>query len=138
MADASLHETRTRLPDARRVAVLATQATLQSGFYPRKMEALGLVDAGALDESLQADVMTGIGLVKSGEIDAAHDVLARVVDHVFADGADAVLLACTELPIALARMLADDPRLIDTTLALAKACARWRLERLRAPEAAPS
>lgn len=123
IADASLAAVRSTLPDARRVAIMATPVTVRSGFYQRRMAALGLEHHEIGDDLLSAQIVPGIRLVKAGDVAGAAIVLRAAVDAVIESGADAVLLACTEIPIALAGQI--DPRLIDTNAALADACVAW-------------
>lgn len=123
IADASLAAVQKQLPRARRVAIMATPVTIQSGFYQRRMQMRGLEHheiAGAL---LEQRIMPGIRSVKSGDMAAATHLLGEAAEQVFASGAEAVLMACTEIPIALAAN--GDARLIDTSAALASACVAW-------------
>ena len=52
-------------------------------------------------------------------------LLGRAVEHLAARGADGVLLACTELPLAAAAAATPLPGCIDATEALARACIAW-------------
>ena len=61
-------------------------------------------------------------LLSSGA--AAAPLLSRAVRHLREQGVGTVLLACTELPIALAAAPAE-PACLDATEALARACIDW-------------
>lgn len=57
----------------------------------------------------------GIRLVKAGDVEAAHPFLERSALFLFDKGCDAVILGCTEIPVALD----SNERYIDTNKALA-------------------
>ena len=123
---------RADFPAARRVGVLATRGTVESGLYHRALAAEGLEalvpDAAAQDELVGA----AIAAVKAGDTSAA--VGALVVEAgrgLVAAGAEVLLAACTELPLVLTAANAPAP-LLDPTQALAEAAVR---EALAAPVA---
>ena len=68
-------------------------------------------------------VLPAIAAVKRDRTAEAGPLLGRAVEHLRAAGALRVLLACTELPLALAR--APIPGCIDATEALARSCLAW-------------
>ncbi|MCE0490884.1 aspartate/glutamate racemase family protein [Pantoea sp. Mb-10] len=83
--------------DATRVAVLATEPTLEAGFYQARIEASGRV---MIDSQRLREMTTSlIGRVKAKGFDAPdvqaewQDLLAEVEGH----GAEALLIACTDL-----------------------------------------
>lgn len=126
IANASIKELLSRPRSGDRVVVMATPVTLASDFYRRKIDAAGFNYLETPNAVTDTQVLPGIRKVKAGDIAGAARLLNDAVDALYACGADAIMLACTELPIALAQRLARDKRLIDTTYALAKACADWR------------
>ncbi len=68
-------------------------------------------------------VLPAIALVKRDRAAEAAPLLGCAVEHLKERGAGRVLLACTELPLALAaRPL---PACIDATEALARSCLAW-------------
>ncbi len=120
IADAVRQELRHRAMQPLRPAILATRGTLRSGIYQRR---LGNPDAECLipDEAAQRLVDRAISAVKGGQQKAAASAAREAADRVLAKGADVLILACTELPVALQ----DDPLrewCIDSTLALARCC----------------
>ncbi len=110
-------------PDER-VAVLATDGTRAAGVYQRELERLG---ATVLlpDDAAQRTVMSVIydGVKAGGPVDVAG--LLDVVDTLRAQGADVVVLGCTELSVVYAdqgwRERAD---LVDSVETLARATVR--------------
>jgi aspartate racemase len=123
IVDAVLAELeRLKLPQGP-LGLLATEATLKAGLYQERLAAAGhppLVPApGVMAEC----VLPAIALVKQDLVAEAAPLLARAALHLRAAGAGRVLLACTELPLALAA--APIPGCIDATEALARACLAW-------------
>jgi aspartate racemase len=80
------------------VALLATDGTVQVGIYQQAVAAhgIGLVLPDAQE---QAWLMEAIGLVKAGEIAAAHALFAQAIDSLATQGATRLLLGCTELSV---------------------------------------
>jgi aspartate racemase len=121
-------------PHARTVGILATEATLRARIYHDQLAAHD-VDALVPDDALQAThVSAGIGAVKGGRIDEARLLLTHAARALIERGADALLLACTEIPVALAGVALPAPA-VDPTDALARACVAWWLG--TRPEPAP-
>lgn len=103
----------------RRVGVLATEGTIASGAYKDALAAIG-IEYLTPDEDGQAIVSHIIyDEIKRG---CPPDVKAftAVVDTLFAQGCERVILGCTELSL-LKRHHLSDPRLIDSMEVLALA-----------------
>lgn len=118
IADAVRQELERRTPRPVRPAILATRGTLRSGIYNGR---LGDAEPIALDEATQERVDLAIGSVKAGDQSAAVLAAREAANRALALGADVLVLACTELPVALA----GDPLMtvcVDSTLALARLC----------------
>jgi aspartate racemase len=103
--------------------ILATSGTITAGLYQEALERYELYPVVPGDES-QALVMETIGRVKAGQIDEATRIpvltAARELERT---GAQALLAACTELPVVLNQELVSVP-LIDPTDILARAAVR--------------
>jgi aspartate racemase len=110
------------------VAVVGTRATLATGLFKNSLEGLGLVPLAPTDSELDGAILPAIAAVKSGQIAHAAQLLDAALDGLAARGARHVLLACTELPLALAASRHAGPTVcVDTTRALARATvAHWR------------
>ena len=106
------------------VGLLATAATLEAGFYQERLGAAGYDCAVPAADVTTMCVLPAITLVKHDRADDAASLLCRAVDHLRMRGARTVLLACTELPLALAAV-PDPPACVDATEALARACIAW-------------
>ena len=123
IADASLKKVQVDLPHAHRIALMATPVTYRSGFYQRRMQARGLIHHEIADALLLEKILPGIRAVKAGETQIGASLLSKAASQILEGGAEAVLMACTEIPIALADH--GDARLVDTNAALAAACVAW-------------
>ena len=113
----------------RAVGLLATTGTLRGGAYQRLFERRGIAVVEP-DEDEQRHVMSAIygrGGVKGGDEAAPEnrEQLARVGRALAGRGADVLLLACTELPIALPAADAAWPvPAVDPAVAAARAVIR--------------
>lgn len=125
IVESTLARLQQQVPDARRITVLATEGTRRAGIYDSPLEHAGL-QLNALTDAECEHVHRAIREVKSGHTGTARPRLRRVIDAV-RPRSDAVLLACTELPLALDLDLdlAESPWLIDTTEALIGRCIAW-------------
>lgn len=91
---------------ARRVGVMGTDGTIQSGVYARECEAFG-VECLTPSPERQADVMSIIyDDVKAGR-PADMTRFRSVVDELEQRGCDTVVLACTELSVAASSGVSD-------------------------------
>lgn len=96
-----------RTRGARRIGVMGTDGTVQSGIYARACEAAG-VECVVPSPARQADVMSIIyENVKAGH-PADMRKFALVVDELVRRGCDAIILACTELSVVRRRQGAPE------------------------------
>ena len=100
----------------RRVALMATTPTVQLGLYlkPAQEAAVTIVTP---DPATQTRLMAVIHEIKAGhDREASQHQLTALAGGGWADGADAVLLGCTELPAVYAHSARPaHPRLFDAT-----------------------
>lgn len=108
---------------ARRIGLMATSGTLASGFYQRRLQAAGHDVVVPPDDDQVGRVELAILKAKSARWDAARSAAEAAAQALIARGAEHVVLACTELPLALARSPLSS-RLFDANQALAHACVR--------------
>jgi aspartate racemase len=116
------------------LGIIATRATLAARVYDTRIERAGYrllrPDADAMD----AAVLPAIEKVKHGDATAAGRLLEPAVARLLDGGAAAVILACTETPLALAAVASPlAARCVDSNLALARACVRWWQAQRSAP-----
>lgn len=119
IVDSVADDLRRRLPDASRIGLMATRGTIAAGIYEKRLPGscrLLVPETSDLD-----DLMEAIGWAKGGQLERARTVFARIADGLRARGAQAIVMGCTEIP--LAPPPGDD--LIDSTDALAVRCTKW-------------
>jgi len=105
-----------------RLAVMATRGTARSGIYPDRLgRRFGPLHA--IDESTQRLIDSSIGAVKGGELAHARARAQSAALRLISQGATVLVLACTELPVAL-QGLSLQAHVVDSTLALARMCVR--------------
>lgn len=102
------------------LALMATRGTIKAGIYQPRLSAAGL-NWLVPDEPVQQLVDQVIHAVKGGEIATAQAVAHEVAFRLLAQGADRLILACTEIPIAMVGSPYDG-QCIDATDVLARAC----------------
>ena len=107
------------------VGLLATAGTLAAGIYPARLVRHGYECVVPDDGDVETLVTPGIGLVKAGRVAEAEELLRTAADNLLGRGARVVILACTEIPVALKDDDASEGCYVDATRALAEACVRW-------------
>lgn len=107
-----------RRSGVRRVGILATSGTLAAGIYQRQFREAG-IELVTPDISQQSSsVMPAIRATKAGASPgAALRLLLPALDSLEAAQCDAVIAACTEIPLILGHHTGDIP-IIDTTAVL--------------------
>lgn len=113
--------------DAERVGILGTRGTRAAGLYDAAAARRGLQVVYPSDRDQFRLIDEAIGFVKSGRrLSLAEDLVASAASRLCSAGADVLVAACTELPIALgsATRLA---KVIDSMECLAFACVRASL-----------
>ena len=126
--DASCDDVAARLPQGGRVGLIATRATLAAGLFTSALAVRGLQPIIPTDAVAEQAMLPAIAHVKAGRVAQAAPLMARAVESLRADGADSIILACTEAPIAMAAAGGDLEALcVDSTMSLARATvALWR------------
>lgn len=115
-------------PDEHRIAVIGTSGTHRAGLYAGALRRTGrvVVDLDPSDQLALVDA--AIDLVKAGKPDEAAPLFETAARRQVALGAQRIILACTEVPIAFERLPAQwRARTLDATGALARACVAWSL-----------
>lgn len=106
-----------------RVVLFATKATLAARIFEAPLRARGCEPEAPPDADQDGVLLPAIAAIKRGALDEARLAVEGLVARAFERGADAVLLACTELTAVASE--APRPRLvIDATRALARMALR--------------
>lgn len=135
IAEAAAEALAGQVPEQARVSLLATRGTHLAGFYSPRL-ARWRLHALPFDPGLQTRCLDpAIAAVKAGDVETAQgfarEALARELDR----GAQALLLGCTELPIAFSQVDGAGLTIVDATEALAQACVRAWYRRLGSEDA---
>ncbi len=117
---------RTQLPAVGTVGLLATSGTVASGVYREVIKSAGM-SLLVPDANHQAQVMLAIygekGVKAGFTSGACSEYVAAAIEHLTAQGAQAVILGCTELPLVeLEAKVRESMVLIDPTEILAARC----------------
>jgi aspartate racemase len=99
----------------RRLLLLGTQFTMEDGFYHRGLEQFGLRVETPLDEDRVRIQQIQSQLARGIMIEEFRGVLATLIEK-YAGTVDAVVLACTELPLAIRQKDCGIPILNPTEL----------------------
>jgi aspartate racemase len=102
------------------IALMATVGTLQAGIYQSYIEKAGW-QALVPQPDVQNVIIDAIAAVKLGEIERARASFDIAAASLLESGAQRLLLACTELPVA-AKGSINEARCLDATACLAQAC----------------
>ena len=113
-------------PPGGQVGIIATRATLAAKIFDTHLLRLGYIPVLPEDEQLEDLILPAIELVKAGAaVDGGH-LIEQAVKRLSARGATAVILACTETPVALDAIQSGwRSNCIDSTGALARSCVDW-------------
>ena len=130
--DASIEALTEAAPQTEAVGILATSGCLQAGIYQRALEAAGkssiLPTASELD-----DLMTQIKSIKTGQTGAhVATAMGELAKAISGRGAQAIIAACTEIPLVLDGAALDVP-LISSTDVLAVKTVRLALGEIPLP-----
>jgi aspartate racemase len=127
IVDAIVAITRERVPGAHLVGVLATDSSIEHRLHDVGLEAAGM-DAVVPEPEVQAlvqasvfDPVWGLKARSNPPTARAREALLRAAEHLRERGADAVILGCTELPLAVPEPAWDGLPLINSTRALSRA-----------------
>ena len=133
---------RDEVPGVQRIGLLSTLAVYRLEVYHAALEEVGL-ETVVPEEDVQENVVNrtifdpvfGIKAQANPVTDRARQNLLDAIGHLASRGADAVILGCTELPLAVTEREIDGVPIIDPTEVLARALIRETYpEKLRQPE----
>ncbi len=114
------------LPEARTVGLMAAVGTVRSGVYHQALSKTG-IDLLIPNEADQRELQAGIVRIKAGEhARSTQEAFQSIGKRLIQAGADAVILGCTEIPLAFNPAEVDYPTLNSTRI-LAEAAVDWIL-----------
>ncbi len=127
IVDAAAAELRRQAIPPGPVGVMGTAATLEMRLYQDPLAAAGWPCLMPTSEEMDRLVNPAIAAVKANRIGDAYAPLVEAVRALQARGAQAVVLACTEIPLGIQAGPGEaiGVRLIDTIDALARASIAW-------------
>jgi len=100
-----------RHPNVRRVGLLASPAVQRVGLFERTF---ARIDAEILYPKDQESLLAAINAVKSGnDLDGARQALSTAAKNLTGQGAEVLLIGCSELSV-ISDAIGDDDRVIDT------------------------
>jgi aspartate racemase len=112
-----------------KVAVFATRGALASGFYQKSLAARGIQWLVPPPDAGQSNVDDCIRYIKAGELAEGAAALDEALKWARSQRAGAVIMGCTEIPIAARAAKVQGLQLVDSSLELARATVNYALER---------
>jgi aspartate racemase len=126
IVDASCDEAAARAKPGAAIGIIGTEATLKSGLFDGELARRGFMPLLPSDDELRDWVLPAIEQVKAGRAAEGGQQVERAVQALLDRGAEVVVLACTETPLALDAIQSPlRERCVDTNAALARACVAW-------------
>ena len=128
IVDASIGEIGKLAKAGAPIGIIATRATLATKIFDAPLQSAGYTPMLPDDDLMEKLVLPGIELVKAGQVVQGGQLIEQAVQVLLNQGAGAVLLACTETPLALDAVQSPlRAQCVDSTAALARACVAWWL-----------
>ena len=129
LIDETIRFVQEALPHVRRVGPLSTLGTFRLGVYKQAIADAGL-EPVMPTETVQENLVNraiyhpefGIKAQSAPVTERARTMVQGAMDHLWDQGAEAVILGCTELPLAVPD--ATQPEIVDPARALARALIR--------------
>lgn len=103
-----------------KIGVMGTQATIELGLYQYRLNKLGWECIAPTKEEMDTLVQPAIDLIKANQIEQAHPMLMTVIHSLINKGAKAVVLGCTEIPLAVREDTVQDTPIINSIDSLVK------------------
>jgi aspartate racemase len=109
-----------------KIGVIGTRATLAAQIFDPELHRAGYTVVMPDETVMNTLVLPGIERVKAGDLLSGGKLIEKAVESLLKLDVRAVILACTETPLALDAI--ESPlraHCVDSTAALAKACVAW-------------
>jgi aspartate racemase len=116
------------LPGAKTAGLIAALGTVRSGVYHRALSKAG-IRIVTPDDADQEEIQSAIAQVKAGRHNrSTREALQSIGKRLMEAGAGAVILGCTEIPLAFSSNVVDYPTLNSTRI-LAEVAVDWAFGR---------
>lgn len=126
IVDASVSELALLADAGSAIGLIATRATLAAQIFDPALVRSGYTVMLPDEQAMDTLVLPGIESVKAGYPLRGGQLIEEAVQALLTRGARAVILACTETPLALdARQSPLRMHCVDSTAALARCCVVW-------------
>ncbi len=126
IVDASVHELSLLADAGSTIGIIATRATLAAQIFDAALVRSGYKVILPEDIVMNTVVLPGIEYVKAGDTLRGGQLIEQAVQALLQQGASAVVLACTETPLALDAIKSLlRIHCVDSTAALARSCVAW-------------
>jgi aspartate racemase len=102
------------------IGVMGTQATVEFGLYQYMLNRSGWDCITPSKEEMDNLVQPAINLIKGGNIEQAETMLMSVAHSLIGRGAKAVVLGCTEIPLAIKISILEGAPVINSIDSLVK------------------
>jgi len=89
------------------IGVMGTQGTIEQGIYQNRLNQQGWTCIVPDQHEMDTYVQPAIDLIKAGKLQESQALLMTVIYSLIDQGAKAVVLGCTELPLAI-RITSED------------------------------
>lgn len=107
------------------IGVMGTAATLRMRLYQDRLEALGYRCITPDQDQMERLVSPAIAMVKANKVAATHAPVMQAASDLMQRGASAVVLGCTELPLAAQAGPAAAYPMADSIDSLARVAIKW-------------
>lgn len=126
IVDASVNELSPLANAGSTIGIIATRATLAAQIFDQALIRSGYNVMPPSETVMNTLVLPGIEWVKTGDTLRGGQLIEEAVQTLLHQGARAVILACTETPLALDAIKSPlRVHCIDSTAALARCCVAW-------------
>ena len=126
IVDASVNELSQRADAGSTIGIIATRATLAAQIFDPALIRSGYTVMLPDETAMKSLGLPGIELVKAGDILRGGQLIEEAVQALLNQGARSVILACTEMPLALDALKSPlRVHCVDSTAALARSCVAW-------------
>jgi aspartate racemase len=107
-----------------KIGVIGTQATIELGLYQYRLNKLGWDCITPTKLEMDTLVQPAIDLIKANRIEESHPMLMTVIHSLISNGATAVVLGCTEIPLAIREDTVQNTPVINSIDSLVKSAIR--------------